>query len=110
MEVGEIPAAGVVREAYEETGVRCEPTALVGVYDSQIWDTEQSQHIYKFTFLCKPLHGAHSREVPSHACETSDIGWFAEDALPDNLYEGHRRRISDAFRVWRGDLRAHFDP
>jgi 8-oxo-dGTP diphosphatase len=109
MEVGETPAAAVVREAYEETGVRCEPIALVGVYDSRLWDTGGSEHIYKFTFLCKPLSRDQWNEAPSHTLETSETGWFAADALPDDLFEGHHQRIHDAFRVWRGDLRAHFD-
>src|SRR6266496_793258 len=37
LEVGETPAAGVVRETLEETGVRCVPVALVGVYDNRMW-------------------------------------------------------------------------
>lgn len=28
----------------------------------------------------------------------------------EQLYTGHRQRIGDAFRVWRGDVRAYFDP
>jgi len=35
LEVGETPAEGVVREALEETGVHCQPIALVGVFDSR---------------------------------------------------------------------------
>jgi ADP-ribose pyrophosphatase YjhB (NUDIX family) len=109
LEVGETPAAGVVREALEETGVRCEPVALVGVYDNRLWETGVIQHLYKFTFLCKPLDGGQVRETPSHAIETLEIGWFAEDALPDDLFAGHVQRVRDAFRVWRGEQRAFFD-
>src|SRR5690349_1135259 len=47
LEVGEMPAGGVVREALEETGVRCEPVALVGVYDNRRWETNVAQHLYK---------------------------------------------------------------
>jgi len=35
LEVGETPAAGVVREAFEETGVHSQAIALVGVFDSR---------------------------------------------------------------------------
>jgi ADP-ribose pyrophosphatase YjhB (NUDIX family) len=109
LEVGETPAAGVVHETLEETGVRCEPVALVGIYDNRRWERGVAQHIYKLTFLCQPLDGGRVVETPSHAIETLEIGWFAEDALPDDLFTGHVRRIQDAYRAWRGEQRAHFD-
>jgi ADP-ribose pyrophosphatase YjhB (NUDIX family) len=77
LEVGETPAAGVVREALEETGVRCAPIALVGVYDNRMWETGVIQHLYKFTFLCKSLDDRPPEEPVSHAVETLEIGWFA---------------------------------
>jgi hypothetical protein len=49
------------------------------------------------------------RETASHAVETLEIGWFAENALPDDLFAGHVHRVRDAFCVWRGEQRAHFD-
>ncbi len=110
MEVGETPAAAVVREAYEEMGIVCVPIALVGVYDSRIWDTSSPQHIYKFTFLCRPVQTDHNHATASHAHETLETGWFGEKSLPADVYDGHRQRIADAFRVWHGDLRPHFDP
>jgi ADP-ribose pyrophosphatase YjhB (NUDIX family) len=109
LEVGETLAAGVVREVLEETGVHCEPVALVGIYDNRRWESNVAQHIYKFTFLCRPLDGGQVVETPSHAIETLEIGWFAEDALPDDLFTGHIRRIQDAYRIWRGEQKAHFD-
>jgi hypothetical protein len=68
-----------------------------------------SQNIYKFTFLCRPLDGSQVVETPSHAIETLEIGWFAEDALPDDLFTGHIWRIQDAYRIWRAEPKAHFD-
>jgi 8-oxo-dGTP pyrophosphatase MutT (NUDIX family) len=109
MEVGET-AAAVVRETYEETGIRCAPIALVGVYDSRLWGAPRSCHTYKFTFLCTPIDTTLAPQQASHAHETETIGWFDEQALPDRIHPGHRQRIIDAFRVWRGETRAHFDP
>ena len=109
LEVGETPAAGVGREALEETGVRCAPIALVGVYDNRMWETSVIQHLYKFTFLCKPLDNGQQGKPISHAVETLESGWFAENALPDDLFAGHIQRVRDAFCVWRGEQRAHFD-
>lgn len=107
MEVGETPAEAVVRETYEETGVRCVALALSGVYDSRIWDKARGQHVYKFTFLCEPT--GENAETPSHAQEALEIGWFAEDHFPPDLYEGHVQRILDAYQVRKGNVRAHFD-
>jgi 8-oxo-dGTP pyrophosphatase MutT (NUDIX family) len=109
LEVGETPAAGVVREVLEETGVRCEPIALVGVYDNRLWETGVAQHLYKFTFLCRPLNGGKPFQTPSHAIETLETGWFAEDALPNGLFMGHVQRVKDAFRLWRGEQPTYFD-
>jgi ADP-ribose pyrophosphatase YjhB (NUDIX family) len=106
LEVGETPAAGVVREAFEETGVRCQAIALVGVFDSRVCGLISRHHMYAYTFLCRPIG-----EIISHYTgeETLDTGWFAEDALPEAMHPGHAGRIPEAFRVWRGDQRAYFD-
>ena len=108
LEVGETPAAGVVREVFEETGVRCEAVALSGVYDSRVWGSLKAQHLYKFTFLCRPLKGA-PVEAPSHAVETLEAAWFPEAGLPEGLWEGHAQRIRDAYGVFHGDAKSYFD-
>jgi ADP-ribose pyrophosphatase YjhB (NUDIX family) len=107
LEVGETPATGVIREAFEETGVRCQAVALVGVFDSRICGLISLYQMYAFIFLCRPIG-----EIQSHFQwdETLDTGWFAEDALPKEMHPGHLSRIPEAFRVWRGDPIAYFDP
>ena len=106
LEVGETPAAGVIREAFEESGVRCQAVALVAVHDSRLCGLISRHQLYAFTFLCRPIG-----EIPSHfQCEeTLDTGWFAEDALPEAMHPGVLSRIPEAFRVWRGDAAAYFD-
>jgi ADP-ribose pyrophosphatase YjhB (NUDIX family) len=108
LEVGETPAAGVVREVLEETGVRCRPLALVGVFDSRLCGTTSRHHLYQFNFLCEPLNASEPQK-PSHALEVLDTGWFPEDILPEDMDPGHVSRIPEAFRVWHGDKRAYFD-
>lgn len=108
LEVGETPAEGVVREAFEETGVHCHALALIGLFDSRLCGTPSRHHLYQIVFLCRPVDGIESG-APSHRNEVLDIRWFAEDALPHNLDPGHISRIPEAFRVWRGDPRAFFD-
>jgi ADP-ribose pyrophosphatase YjhB (NUDIX family) len=104
--VGETAADGVMREVLEETGVRCQVIALVGLFDSRLCGLISRHHLYALTFLCRPLDGV---QPPSHSNETLEVGWFAEDALPEAMHPGHSSRIPEAFRVWRGDQRAYYD-
>jgi ADP-ribose pyrophosphatase YjhB (NUDIX family) len=106
LEVGETPAQGVEREAFEETGVKCRATALVGVFDSRFSGSLSRHHLYHFMFLCQPV-GAQMKA--SHANEVIQTGWFTEDELPEDLDPGHAARIPHAYRAWRGDERAFFD-
>lgn len=110
LEAGETPAQGVVREALEETGVACEPVALVGVYDSRLCGTISLYHMYQFLFLCRPLSHIDRIDPPSHAHEALETNWFPETMLPDDIDPGHVFRIAEAFRCWHGDTRAFFDP
>ncbi len=107
MEVGESPAEAIVREAFEETGIRCIPIALVGVYDSRAWDTGLPHHVYKFTFLCEPCE--EQSNEPFDPLETLEIGWFAQNELPADLHHGHFQRISDAYKMKNGNMQAYFD-
>lgn len=87
LEVGETPAAGVIREAFEETGVRCQAVALVGVFDSRLCGLVSRHHLYAFTFLCQPVGDLTAN---FRGEETLDTGWFPEDALPEVMHPGHR--------------------
>jgi|GEM_PF-246491 len=105
-EVGEAPAEGVEREAWEETGIVVEAVSLIGVYDSRLCGTRSNAQLYQFVFLCRPKH-AHAE--PSISNETLAVDWYAEAELPP-LSPGHQQRIADAFRYWRGELeQAVFD-
>jgi mutator protein MutT len=108
IEVGETPAEGVVREALEETGVRCRPTALVGVFDSRFCGATSSHQLCMFVFLCEPLEHEATGE-PTHSIEVLETAWYAEDSLPEELDPSHVSRIPEAFRVWKGDGRTFFD-
>jgi len=107
LEVGETPAAGVVRETLEETGVLCQAVALVGVFDSRLCGTPSRHHVYQFVFLCRPSSG--EAQQASHEIEVLDTRWFSENELPEDIDPGHQTRIPEAFRVWQGDNRVFFD-
>jgi ADP-ribose pyrophosphatase YjhB (NUDIX family) len=108
LKVGETPAEGVVREALEETGIRCRAASLIGVFDSQFCGSTSRHHLCQFLFLAEPLdHRA--KEGPFHTDEARDMGWLPENALPADIDPGHASRIPEAFCVWHGDHRAFFD-
>jgi ADP-ribose pyrophosphatase YjhB (NUDIX family) len=108
LEVGETAAEGAVRETLEETGVQCQVTAMIGVFDSRFCGTETAHHLYHFTFLAAPLSTADFANG-SHKQEILDVAWFAEDSSPEEIDPGHVTRIPEAFRVWRGDIWPYFD-
>jgi ADP-ribose pyrophosphatase YjhB (NUDIX family) len=113
LEVGETAAEGVVREVFEETGVSCQPVALVGVFDSRLIGFSSPHHIQVLTFLCRPLGSGRQLDTAkpvaaSHAHEVLDVGWFAEDALPSDTHPASLLQIPEAYRVWRDGTGAFF--
>ncbi len=108
LEVGETPSEGVIRETFEETGLKCKVVALVGIFDSRFCGTTYPLQLYQIVFLCKPLDD-NKLDAPSHLQESLDIKWFNEDDLPTNIDPGHVSRIPEVYRVWRGDQIPYFD-
>jgi 8-oxo-dGTP pyrophosphatase MutT (NUDIX family) len=101
-EVGETPAQGACREAWEETGIDVDPIALAGVYDSRFNGTRTRSHLYMFCFVCRPRD---AEQVPVVTNETLDVRWYDTTELPP-LSPGHHGRIQDAILCWRGDRAA----
>jgi ADP-ribose pyrophosphatase YjhB (NUDIX family) len=77
-DVGYSPAEVAVKEVSEETGIECEPVRLLGVVDGQRMGFSRFG-MYMLLFHCKATGG----ELTPHPLETSDVGWFAADALPE---------------------------
>jgi ADP-ribose pyrophosphatase YjhB (NUDIX family) len=80
----EHPVEAAEREALEETGLRARVTGFLGIWvdryaDDQ--DDEDADAISVAYYLGRPLGGAPG---PRDG-EVSEIGWFALDALPDQL-------------------------
>ncbi len=88
--------------------MRCQPVALVGVFDSRYQSSPTRFHLYQFVFLCRPLEGQEIGKA-SHRHETLDVGWFTEDTLPEDLHPAHVATIPKAFRMWHGETVAFFD-
>lgn len=108
LEVGETAAEGVIRETKEETGIKCEPVTLAGVFDSRLCGMATRHHLYVLTFLCR-LIGARNPRPPLHEAEILEARWFHEDKLPRNLHAGTDLRVRRAFRAHYGERVAFFD-
>lgn len=94
-DVNQTPAECAVREVREESGYECRVLKLAAA-----WDRARQGHtpgpfsIAKLFFVCELTGGR-----PATSLETSEVGWFAESALPADLSLG---------RVLPGQLRRMF--
>lgn len=89
-------AENVVKEVREETGFEVSVRKLAAV-----WDRTRQGHpagvfsCCKFFFICDVVAG-----VATTGLETSEVGWFAEDHVPEDLSVG---------RVLRGQIARMFE-
>ncbi len=79
-DVGYSPSEVAVKEVGEETGIACEVVGLLAVLDG-LRQGFTRVPLYSLVFHCRALGG----ELAAHPLETSDVGWFARDALPSPL-------------------------
>jgi len=94
---GEQPAAAVVREVFEETGMLVEIERVSGVYTSPVItypNGDITQYVI-IAFRCKPLSG----EPRVNDDESLEIKYFPLTELPEDLKEDHLLRILHAAEV-----------
>jgi ADP-ribose pyrophosphatase YjhB (NUDIX family) len=104
-DVGYSPSEIAVKEVFEETGIEVEPVSLIAVFDGLRLGFARVP-LYSLVFHCRMLGG----ELRGHPLETSRVGFFARDALPDPL-AGGARWLDTAFAAITGETRpADFDP
>jgi 8-oxo-dGTP diphosphatase len=101
---GEEPAEAIVREVWEETGVRVIPERIVGVYGgpelfAQYPNGDRMAFI-SIAFACRPIGG----EPRVNDDESLEVRYFSLGALPE-LEPKIQLRIDHALR---GDPRAQF--
>ena len=97
--VGETWAESAERELREEAGVKGTATKFLGVFDSRLWGSRSKVQFYSGVWLVE-LSG---NQKPIAGPETTGVGFFAEDDLPD-LSPGHSRRVPLIFQLARGEL------
>lgn len=97
VEPGESVTEAVIREVFEETGLRVEPRRLIGVYSApehhQIITYPDGNviHYVSSVFECTVTGG-----TLTCCAETLELGWFDPEALPPDLMPISRIRIHDA--------------
>src|SRR3954469_21024357 len=104
-DIGYSPSEVAVKEVLEETGIECEPVALIAVLDGLRLGF--SRHpLYSIVFHCRMTGGS----LRGHPLETRTVGFFARDALPQPLAGAHRW-VDLAFAAIDGEERpCSFDP
>jgi ADP-ribose pyrophosphatase YjhB (NUDIX family) len=104
-DIGYSASEVAVKEVLEETGMEVEPVRLIAVLDGLRLGFTQVP-LYSLVFHCKVLGG----ELRPHPLECVDVGWFAEDNLPEPL-AGATRWSVPAFSAIRGEnVDVAFDP
>ena len=76
----ESPKQCVEREVSEESGYVVAASRLVAIKDRSLhpYAPRRLEHVYKLFFLCDFVGGEAAISL-----ETSEVGWFATDALPE---------------------------
>jgi ADP-ribose pyrophosphatase YjhB (NUDIX family) len=78
-DVNESPSEAVVRETFEESGLRVKAVKLLALYDKQKHDhPPEWPHVYKAFFLCEWLDGTFKIND-----EISDMKFFGKEELPE---------------------------
>ncbi|PWV45742.1 NUDIX domain-containing protein [Nocardiopsis sp. L17-MgMaSL7] len=96
LEPGEQPAQAVVREVWEETGVRVEVDRLVTVIGQEphTYPNGDRVQFLDLAFRCRPVGGRPRVDGD----ESLDVDWFAESEMPPMA-----ERILERVRWARGD-------
>ncbi len=97
VEVNHTLAETAILELQEETGLVARVDRLLGIFDSQRWDSQEKVHLHHAIFLMADVEGE-----PISTSEALDTGWFAENNLPP-LSPGHHLRVPFVFQLLRGE-------
>jgi ADP-ribose pyrophosphatase YjhB (NUDIX family) len=104
LEPGEQPAVSAAREVLEETGVTVAVEGLAAVASDArtvVYPNGDQAQYLDLTFTCRAVHGeAHVADD-----ESTEVGWFLPDALPEPLAATSRQRIAHALAFRRDPAR-----
>lgn len=107
LELGETLEDGVIREVYEETGLKIKPIFIIGVYSGRkywtsYWNNDKTQPV-SVLFKAKIVGG---KMTGGGDGETLELGYFSKNNLPEISSVTFEDQIKDVFAkkkaVWRG--------
>jgi len=96
-DIGYSASEVAVKEVHEETGIECEVVQLIAVLDGLRLGFTPIP-LYSLVFLCRATGGT----LAAHPLECADVGWFAQDNLP-NAIAGADHWGAHAFAAIRGE-------
>ncbi|MBE0600792.1 MAG: NUDIX hydrolase [Firmicutes bacterium] len=95
VEIGEAPEDTARRELYEETGLTAGKLEFLGVYSGpdfyHTYPNGDQVYLVGIFYLCDDFSGTPVTQTD----ETTDLQWFALDALPENIMPVIRRPLAD---------------
>ncbi len=104
-DVGYSPAEVVVKEVHEETGIECEVLRPISILDGLRRGFTRIP-LVSLVFHCRAVGG----ELHPHPLECSEVGFFAQDALPRSTISPESW-AAHVFAAIRGeDVAVLFDP
>jgi ADP-ribose pyrophosphatase YjhB (NUDIX family) len=108
-DVNQAPSESIAREVREESGFEVEVHKLAALYDQERQPPAPLRpfHIYRLFFVCEIAGGSARTSI-----ETTEIGFFAESQIPDDLSLARTRpeHIARMFAHYRSpDLPTEFD-
>ncbi|WP_037601836.1 NUDIX hydrolase [Streptacidiphilus rugosus] len=96
LELAETPEAGVLREVWEETGIRVAVERLTGVYKNM------HRGVVALVFRCQPI-GGEARASD----ESTDVEWISIEEVKQRMDEAFAVRLLDALSLDAPHVRAH---
>lgn len=93
LQVDELPSAGAVREAEEETGLNVELTGLFGFYLGWYDYADEGTQCLNIYFLGRVAGGT---QQPGD--DAADLAWFAPAELPEAIAFDHAHQVLDDWR------------
>ncbi len=103
-EIGQTPAEGVLRELWEEAGLRGQVARLLGLFDARHSGGRSKVHLVRLVFLVDCADRS-----PTPGSETLDARFFPPDRLPPDLHYGQETVVPRVFHL-RQSGQTFFDP